>query len=83
MVNQAMRSYEYAPARGMKLTNHSEVLHAFNVLSFVKALGRKFMMQRVLKHLTTRDITFSRRCLTRGSVGSSYHKNGNTHACYL
>jgi hypothetical protein len=58
VVNEAMLTYEYAPASEQKLTNPSEVLEAIKGLKVGKAPGPNGVPNRALRHLPKRAITF-------------------------
>jgi hypothetical protein len=51
MIDEAMRSYEYAPSSEQKLTNPWEVLNAITFLKVGKAPGPKGKLNRVPRHL--------------------------------
>jgi len=77
-VNEAMRAYEHAPTSEPKLTSRSEVLHAIKGLRVGKASGPNGILNRALKHLSKRAITFLTKCLTHSSAGSTSHQLGGT-----
>jgi hypothetical protein len=58
MVNEAMRTYDYALVSKPDLTRQPEVLHAIKALKFGEAPGPNGAKNRLLKHLTTRARTF-------------------------
>jgi hypothetical protein len=58
MVNEAMRTYEYAPTSEPKLTSPSEVLQAISLLKVGKAPGPNGIPNRDLRHLPKRVMTF-------------------------
>jgi hypothetical protein len=58
MVYVAMRVYEYAPASELTSTAPSEVLKAIKGLKVGKAPGPNGILNRVLRHLPKRVITF-------------------------
>jgi hypothetical protein len=58
VVNEAMRSYEYAPEREPKLTSRSEVLEAIKGFMVGKAPGPNGVPNRALRHLPKSAIIF-------------------------
>jgi hypothetical protein len=58
MVNEAMRAYEYAPASEPKLTSPSKALQGSRGLEVGKTPGPNDILNRVLRHLRKRAITF-------------------------
>jgi hypothetical protein len=56
-VDETMAVYEYAPA-SEDITNTSEVLQVIKRLKTGKALGPNGILNRVLRHLTKRAISF-------------------------
>jgi hypothetical protein len=68
-VDEALRAYEYTPSSEPKATNPSEVQEAIKGL---KAPGPNGVLNRTLKHLPKRAITF----ITK--LFNTFHQNGNT-----
>jgi hypothetical protein len=68
--NEAMRSYEYAPASEPKLISLSEVLQAIKGLKVGKASGPNGTPNRILIHLPKYAITFLTN-VSQSSAGST------------
>jgi hypothetical protein len=58
LVDVEMRAYEYAPASEPALTTPSEVIKAIKGLKVGKSPGSNVILNRVLRHLPKRAITF-------------------------
>jgi hypothetical protein len=78
MVNEAMRTYVYAPASEPKLISPSEVLHTIMGLKVGKAPGPNGTPIRVLRHVPKRAITFLTKVFNAVLRRQYFPQHGNT-----